>query len=58
MTVEPMWHIVDARTGKRVAVAAYATQQQAEAQIERWRERDRRAGRLVPYLAAQCEGDH
>jgi hypothetical protein len=64
VTVEPMWHIVDERTGRRASVAAYSTRESAEAQIERWRERDRRGVRqdvheLMPHLAAAlCEADH
>ena len=58
MKTEELWSIIDKRTGLCVTVACFYTKEQAEDQIERWKERDRRGGRQdvhdqIPYLEAR-----
>jgi hypothetical protein len=53
-----VWGYFDARTGARVSVTSAFTREQAERQIEEWRERDRKGKRpdihdLMPHLEAR-----
>ena len=56
------WKIVDNRTGRRAGIACYLTREQAERQIQTWRDRDARGGRpdihdLIPFLAPAQEDE-
>jgi hypothetical protein len=58
MMLREAWRIVDSRTDRPVSICSYNTREQAEREIEFYRDRDARGGRpdcheFIPYLATR-----